>query len=338
MTSKSNLVEAFKLIVDEKGSKALKDARAELLDSTNDDSAVTLALKHFAKVTLSSAVPVFPSLISLACEAVGGKSEKTALVGKAIILIAGAADIHDDIIDNSQIKGSKRTVLGQFGREIAILTGDVLLVNGLSQLQRECQSLSKTKCQRIFGLVAQATLEISKAEGIELEEKGKLSVSPEKLREVLGLKAVVPETCMKIGAILGDADESTVDVLGQVGRLFGVASLMVEEFMDLLEIAEFKSRLRNECPPLPFLCVLRNAQLKAILMPIVSAKRLSKAKHKEVMEIILGSREVQALKEEMLNISKNAIQKACSLRSNRAREQILTLLSALPAYLEVVAV
>ena len=42
-----------------------------------------------------------PTLIALSCEAVGGKKELTVKMGAAVVLLAGAADIHDDIMDKS---------------------------------------------------------------------------------------------------------------------------------------------------------------------------------------------------------------------------------------------
>ena len=45
-----------------------------------------------------------PTLLSLACEAVGGNPDATTDIGAALVLLAGAADIHDDIIDQSLTK------------------------------------------------------------------------------------------------------------------------------------------------------------------------------------------------------------------------------------------
>ena len=50
----------------------------------------------------------------MSCEAVGGDAEKTTPFGEAIVLISAAADLHDDVIDQSFKKGQKQTVLGKF--------------------------------------------------------------------------------------------------------------------------------------------------------------------------------------------------------------------------------
>src|SRR3990170_8964373 len=115
------LVELIKNIIKKRGNPAIEIAAKEILRSPYKGGIVSAATKYFVEVTLRGFLPVFPALISLSCEAVGGKTEKTASIGAAMSLIAGAADIHDDIIDQSETKYSKKTVFGRFGRDIALL-------------------------------------------------------------------------------------------------------------------------------------------------------------------------------------------------------------------------
>ena len=85
----------------------MKNARKKMLLNFKDDSYTSQALRYFSKVTLHNALPVFPALISMSCEAVGGDTEKTTPFGEAIVLISAAADLHDDVIDQSFVKGTK---------------------------------------------------------------------------------------------------------------------------------------------------------------------------------------------------------------------------------------
>src|SRR5665647_1939688 len=125
MSVNSKLMEMKRGFI-QKGGPAMKNARKTMLLNFKDGSLTSQALRYFAKVTLHNSLPVFPALISFSCEAVGGSAEKTTPFGEAFVLISSGADLHDDVIDQSVIKGSKQTVLGKFNAATAILAGDIL--------------------------------------------------------------------------------------------------------------------------------------------------------------------------------------------------------------------
>ena len=66
-----------------------------------------------------------PALVSLACEAVGGQPEKVRGVSLAITLASAGIGLHDDIVDNCSKKHFRMTILGNYGRDAALLAGDL---------------------------------------------------------------------------------------------------------------------------------------------------------------------------------------------------------------------
>jgi geranylgeranyl pyrophosphate synthase len=299
MNSESELMEKVKGIIEKRGRAAIEKARQEILDSQYNGGVVSSALKYFARVTLHGALPVFPALLSLSFEAVGGKTNKTTSIGAALALIAGAADIHDDIIDQSRIKYSKKTVFGKFGGDVALLGGDELLMQGSILLHRECESLPKEQKEIILNLLFQALVEISQAEAAETKLKKKFDASPQECFDLIREKAVVPDLHCRIGAILGNGDASAIEALGHYGRTFGIVSLIREEFIDLLEHPELKNRLINECPPLPLLYALQNSEIKKEIKPLIKSSNLTKKDANKIVKIVLDSKEVQELKKDM---------------------------------------
>ena len=83
-------------------------------------------------------------------------------------------------------------------------------------------------------LVTEAVFEICTAESLENQLHNNKNLTPMKYNEVIRLKAVVPEISMKIGAIIrkGVIQKMLKD-LGQFGRIYGINSIIVEEFADL---------------------------------------------------------------------------------------------------------
>jgi geranylgeranyl pyrophosphate synthase len=338
MTLYSSSIKKMKSIVDQRGGEALRKARVEILSKFPGNDAVSEALKYFADVTLRKALPVFPALISLSCEAAEGSIEKTPSIGAAVILIAGAADLHDDIIDGSVTKGNNRTVFGKYGGEATLLAGDMLLIQGIVLLQKECEAISKTQRERILQLVAEASFEISKAEALDSQIKTKLEVRPQDYLDIIRLKASVPQLTMKIGAILANGNMETVASLGQFGKTYGIVSLVAEEFMDLIEYREFKSRLKNECPPLPVLYAFQNEQRKNMILPLLSSRYLPKNDFQEIISLVMESKEVQKLKNEVNSLVEDGLIRLDAVSPQKVKGELGTLLSTLSESLKLAGI
>lgn len=329
MNSEPELMETVKGIIEKRGKAAIEQAKNEILGLQYNGGIVASALKYFVKVTLHDALSVFPALISLSCEAVGGKTEKTTSIGAALALIAGAADIHDDIIDQSTTKYSKTTVFGKFGGDITLLAGDALLIHGSILLHRECESLTKEQREAILSLIFQAFVEISQAEAAETRLMKNLYVPPEKYFAIIKMKAVIPEVHCKIGAIIGDATEETVESWGHYGRTLGIISTIRDEFIDLMEYPELQNRIKNECPPLPMLYALQNSEIKKEIKPLIKSPNLAKKDANKMIKIVLGSKEVQGLKRDTTLLISEEIKRTSFIRKSEFRIEANLLLRAM---------
>jgi geranylgeranyl pyrophosphate synthase len=292
MVSKTTLA-GIRRTINQKGGAAMKNARTTIMQTFKDDSYSSQALRYFSTVTLEGALPVFPALITMSFEAVGGKGEKIDQFEEAIVLISAAADLHDDVIDQSFAKSSRQTVFGKFNSSTAILAGDILLAQGFRQLTL-AESNSKTASGKITKLVSEAILEICRAEALESQLHNRSDLTPDKYLEVIRLKAVVPELSMKIGAILGGAKTEEIESLGHFGRTYGINSLIIEEFTDLLNFEEVRNRLKNEVPPLPVIYALQNSEVENRLDSLLSAE-FTQEIYNSVVETVLASKAVEVL-------------------------------------------
>lgn len=299
MNPESDLTEQVTQVIEEKGRATIEKARNEILSMQTHGGEVTSALTHFAKVTLTGGLPVFPVLLTLSCEAVGGTTEKTTAVSAALTLMAGAADIHDDIIDQSKVKYSKKTVFGKFGGAVALLAGDALLIQGSTLLQQECESLTRDQRTAILALVPEALFEISNAEAQETHLMKSLNTKPREFLEIIRMKAVVPELHCKIGAIMGNASKANVEALGSYGRTFGVTSLVRDEFGDLYEYPELKNRIKNECLPLPVLYALQNPKLKNEIEAYIESGNFERKTLNRLKKLVLESEQVEELRKDL---------------------------------------
>lgn len=329
MTPEPTSMETAKTLIEKRGKGALEKAQQEILNCPYNGGAVSSAVKYFAKEIFPHALPVFPALISLSCEAVGGKPERTVSTGAALTLVAAAADIHDDIIDKSKTKYSKKTVFGKFGGDIAVLAGDALLIKGMTLLQKECESLDKKQSEAIQNLVMEAFYEISRAEIEEIDLRGRMDKTPQEYFEVIKLKAVIPEIHCKVGAILGNAKEQTVQCLGRYGRSLGIVSIVRDEFIDLLEYDELKSRIKNEYPPLPMIYALQNPAIEGEVKAFVESLKLTKRDATRIIDMVLDSAQVKELKNDLEITIRDGLSAIAFVEDIKLRRELSHLLTAL---------
>ncbi len=303
----------------------MEKAQKEILKLQYDGGVVSSALRYYANVTLPDVLPLFPALISIACEASGRKNEKTEAISAAMVHITAAGDIHDDLIDKSKNKYSKKTVFGEFGRGTALLAGDALLVQGLTLFHRECEALTERQRQAIKTVLPEAFFEISKAEADEIRLMVKSAITPREYFEVIKLKGAVAEMMCRIGGILGDADEETLESLSNYGRTVGILSTIKDEFEDTRDTVELQNRILNECPPLPMVYALQDPQICNKVKTLIRNSKLTKKDVEKISKIILNSEKVQELTKEMHQMAKKELKRFLIQRSKAKTDAKLLL-------------
>ncbi|MCX8153349.1 MAG: polyprenyl synthetase family protein [Candidatus Bathyarchaeota archaeon] len=311
-------------ILQEKGKKALELARHEILQEEVEFKPLREALHFFMGDWQDF---LHPALLSIACEAVGGQPELTTEVGAAIVLLAGGADIHDDIIDESTIKGTQLTVYGKFGKDIAILAGDTLLFKGMQLLHIACEKFPKNKRQKILGAVKQAFFEISSAEAEEASYRGRMDLSEQKYLDIIKRKVAAGEASMKIGAIIGNGTIDQIELLGHYGRTYGILMAIRDEFVDIFEVDEFKNRAKKECLPLPILVTFKNSSKKGVILQLLRGA-ITEDTIEKVLDLTLDSEETTNLKRRMEQMVREESQRI-SLLENLADILALLLKSTL---------
>lgn len=269
------------------GQPALRQACKVILDSQYDNGAICEGLHFYAKEVLPKVFPIFPTLIHLSSRAVGKSQINTDPVAAAMLLITASGDIHDDIVDNSRGKFGRKTLVGKYGKQTALLAGDILLTRGFTALMEACKNQPASRQSEINASVNSAMVEIVAAEALELTLWRKKEVSPSEFFEVFRLKAGVAGLHCKIGGLLAGADNETLNALARYGRTVGVLATLKEEYVDLTDPYELRHRLGHELPPYPLLCALQDEDLKPQIERIIGKARLRCSDVSELAGLVL---------------------------------------------------
>jgi len=318
-----DIMKRIQKIFQERGSKALEIARKEILLEKVECNEAREALTYFMTEYWHDVTR--PALLSLVCEAVGGNPEITTPIAVPLILISGAVDIHDDIIDRSTEKRGKPTVYGKYGSDIALLTGDALLFKGFALLYAANERLPPEKMATISNIVKKAFYELGDAEALELGLRKRLDVTLEEFLTVARKKAVNVEAYTRIGAILGGGTEAEIDALSRYGTALGTLLVMQDEYIDMLDPEEFLHRLKYECLPLPVLYALQNPETRKKVEGILK-NGITKQSAKKILKIFYKTREAENFKKTVLNLAEES---RMHLRKIRYSTFLKLLISAL---------
>lgn len=300
-------------LLEQKGQKAFSNARKAILREKIQSDLLKEAINYFMDNWRDVQ---HPALLSLACEAVGGHSDVAVEFGTALVLLTSAADIHDDIIDQSITKSGKLTVLGKFGRNIALLAGDAFLFKGLMILQGACQKLGEMQRQEVMKLTENAFFKIAFAETKEVEYGGKCDLTPKEYLNIFEMKAAVAELTMRIGAIVGGGTSQEINALGNYGRKLGILMAIRDDFIDMFEPEELKNRFKNECLPLPMLYAFQDSKIKKKIISILKRDRIRDTDAYKVVKIVTEARGFQILQRKIRVTIKKGLSDISLLNKN----------------------
>ena len=300
MTTDDKLIENMRKILHERGITALEMAKTSALKNSLSFKPASEALNYFFNEIWYDVL--HPGLISLACESVGGNPATTTKTGAAIVLLSAAADIHDDVIDQSKTKDDKKTVFGKFGKDIAILLGDELLFEGLYLLHEACELLPMQQKKAVLELVKKAFLGMGSAEAEEASLRGRFDLPAEEYSRIIEAKVAVGEATMKLGAVLGGGTLQEIDTLGHYGRTLGILMISRDEIVDVFEADELQNRAKNECLPLPVLLAFNDPQRKDKITMLLENSKLTERQVDEIVKLVMDSPAVNKLKKNMIKL------------------------------------
>lgn len=309
------IIERVQRMMEERGARPLDMARKEILRGDMKSVEVQEALDYLVTERWQQMSHMLsPTVISLACEAVGGKQEKTIPIAASVILMAMGIRIHDDIIDKSKTKGAYTTIFGKFGTEIALAAGRILIMKGFTLLHEASRKTIPTeKIIRIGNIIKNSFFEFGSAEGLELNLRGNLDIAPQKYMQIIAMKASITEAEAQIGGIIGGGTQRHIEALGKYGRILGTILTIRDEFIDMFEIDELHHRMVNECLPLPILYALRNPEAKKKLIPILKKEKIAKKDMEVLVDTVFETKAIENLRRKIRCLQREAYSKLALL-------------------------
>lgn len=138
--------------------------------------------------------------------------------------------LHDDLMDNADLRRGHMTVHKKWNANTAILSGDSMLVLAFQQIA-QCRP---DKLKEVLDLFTVTALEIGEGQQYDMDFENRNDVTEEEYIEMIRLKTSVLLACsVKIGAILADAPQEDAENLYRFGEKIGLAFQLQDDFLDV---------------------------------------------------------------------------------------------------------
>ena len=138
--------------------------------------------------------------------------------------------LHDDLMDNADVRRGLPTVHRKWDANTAILSGDSMLVLAYHRML-QCDA---EKQPEVMSLFTETALEIGEGQQYDMEFENRDDVTEEEYIEMIRLKTSVLLACaMKIGGILAGASAEDADNLYKFGEQVGLAFQLQDDLLDV---------------------------------------------------------------------------------------------------------
>lgn len=181
-----------------------------------------------------------PILALLVAKSVGKVDERIFNVATSFELLHSGSLIHDDVVDESNLRRGNPSVNSVFGNKLAVLAGDYVISLALMQL-------SYSKCIENIEILSELSRELSEGEIMQLE-----SISDGEISEETYFKVITRKTASlfaytaKAAAFTAGADASTVSKFQEYGRIAGLCFQIRDDIFDYFKSDEIGKPTAND--------------------------------------------------------------------------------------------
>ena len=167
-----------------------------------------------------------PIITILAGKSLGYDHDKLYSLAAMVEFIHTSTLLHDDVVDESELRRGRKTANNLFGNAAAVLVGDFLYT-------RAFQLMVGSGSMKILEVMADATNIIAEGEVMQLMNIGNTDITETEYVQVIQYKtAKLFEAAAQVGAILAGADESQEQALKEYGMHVGTAFQIIDDILD----------------------------------------------------------------------------------------------------------
>jgi octaprenyl-diphosphate synthase len=238
---------------------------------------------------------VRPAVLLMASRLAGYRGDRAVLYASVVEFIHTATLVHDDIIDDAELRRGRLAVHSRWGNDITVLLGDYLYIKSMAMALTQ-DSLD------VIRLLCDVTLRMIEGELYQLTKQGDVDITEDEHFEIIRRKtAYLFSGCAQIGGKLGNVSAEQEEALRQYGFNLGIAFQLVDDLLDFTADEEILGKpiggdLREGKVTLPIIYLLQRADGSAsdLVRRIVNDRTVTPESWREVKQLLAEHRATDA--------------------------------------------
>ncbi len=241
--------------INELTAQDMADVNATILEQLNSEVSLINQLGYY--IISGGGKRIRPMIAVLAARAVNYTGKQHVTVAALIEFIHTATLLHDDVVDESDMRRGKATANAAFGNAASVLVGDFIYT-------RAFQMMTSLGSLRVLALMSEAVNVIAEGEVLQLMNCNDPDITEESYMRVIYSKtARLFEAAAQSSAILADALPEQEKALQDYGRYIGTAFQLIDDLLDYSADGKTLGKnvgddLSEGKPTLPLLHAMRN--------------------------------------------------------------------------------
>lgn len=192
----------------------------------------------------SSGKRLRPLLVLLSAKAVGGKINNFYNAALSVEMLHNFTLVHDDIMDNADLRRGNLTIHKKYNLNTAILTGDILAAVAYEFLLKDC----KVNAKKALDSFTKGLVEVCEGQSLDTEFETRKNVSlPEYIYMIEKKTAALARMCCELGAYLANGSNEDIKALSNYGKYLGIAFQIQDDLLDIMaDKFEFGKRIGGD--------------------------------------------------------------------------------------------
>ena len=244
----------------------------------SDLPCVNVLVKYVSRFHGKMLRPCLVLLWGKACAKAGELSNSHVTVAVIIEMIHLATLVHDDVLDDAELRRKGATLNHLRGNEAAVLLGDYLI----SHSYHLCSSLESQFASR---LIARTTNEVCEGELLQIDNRNNLNLDEETYLKIIDRKtASLTAACCLLGAHISCADETVLRKAETFGRALGMAFQIQDDILDIIGDARDVGKTLGI-----------DIEKVKLTLPVIHFLENAPSEHRQLMRSLLQSRDADKL-------------------------------------------
>jgi len=208
-----------------------------------------------------------PYLVIRSCQILGGKVSKAMLAASAVEMVHNFTLVHDDIMDNDDMRHGVPTVHKKFGMPVAILAGDVLFSKAFQIISES--KLSANANTKLVSRLSKACVDVCEGQllDVKMAEEKKIPTQAEYITMISKKTAALFDVSCAMGAICATNKSNDISNLSSFGKNLGIAFQITDDLIGVMGDPKVTKKpvgndLREGKKSLPILMAIKSAKGK----------------------------------------------------------------------------